>query len=55
MRGLLKGDAAFPAYIFFFLIMLLFKTPAVTRREEERIEHFSINTALPFIITCWYF
>lgn len=51
---LLEADGASPAYIFFFNNVVL-QNPAVTRREEKGIEHFSINTALLFVITCWYF
>lgn len=44
-----------PQHIFSFFNNVVLQNPAVTRREEKGIEHFSINTALLFIITCWYF
>lgn len=53
-RLLLRGDAAFPACIFLFHNAVL-SNPAVTRGEEKGIERFGINTALLFVITCWYF
>lgn len=44
-----------PQHIFSFFNNVVLQNPAVTRREEKGIEHFSINTALLFVITCWYF